>query len=161
MSGVRCQVSGIRCQGTGERRDQEPLGIRDQGSGDSEIAGNNMGNSYKDLVVWQKAMDLVVETYKIVKQLPKEETYALSDQMRRAAVSIPSNIAEGQVRISTKEYVRHLSIARGSNAELQTQLLLCLKLQYATEEFIAKPLGLSEEVGKMIQAIIQKLENED
>ena len=71
-----------------------------------------MAGSYKELIVWQKAMDLVEETYFVVKRLPKEELYALSDQMRRAAVSIPSNIAEGQVRNSTKEFVNFLSIAR-------------------------------------------------
>ena len=79
-----------------------------------------MIRSYKDLVVWQRAMELVLETYTMTRMLPREESYALSDQMRRAAVSIPSNIAEGQARISTKEFVKHLSIARGSNAELQT-----------------------------------------
>ena len=116
-----------------------------------------MAGSYKELIVWQKAMDLVEETYFVVKRLPKEELYALSDQMRRAAVSIPSNIAEGQVRNSTKEFVNFLSIARGSNAELQTQLLICVKLRYLKENDIAKALGLSEEVGKMLQTIIQKL----
>ena len=116
-----------------------------------------MAGSYKELIVWQKAMDLVEETYFVVKRLPKEELYALSDQMRRAAVSIPSNIAEGQVRNSTKEFVNYLSIARGSNAELQTQLLICVKLRYLKENDIAKALGLSEEVSKMLQTIIQKL----
>ena len=122
---------------------------------------SRMENGYKGLIVWQKAMNLVEETYKITKLLPKEEIYSLSDQMRRAAVSIPSNIAEGHVRKAIKEYVNFLSIARGSNAELQTQLLICVRLQYVTEAEIAKASGLSEEVGKMIQAIIQKLENED
>ena len=117
----------------------------------------NMAGSYKELIVWQKAMDLVEETYFVVKRLPKEELYALSDQMRRAAVSIPSNIAEGQVRNSTKEFVNFLSIARGSNAELQTQLLICVKLRYLKENDISKALGVSEEVGKMLQTIIQKL----
>ncbi len=89
--------------------------------------------SYNDLIVWQKSMDLVVEVYKLVRNLPKEELYALSNQMRRAAVSVPSNIAEGQKRNSTKEFVQFLSFAKGSAAELQTQLLICNRLDYFTE----------------------------
>ena len=116
-----------------------------------------MAASFKELIVWQKAMDLVAETYIIANRLPNEEKYALSDQMRRAAVSIPSNIAEGQVRNSTKEFMNFLSIARGSNAELQTQLLVCIRLGYLTEKEIERASGLSEEVGKMLQTIIQKL----
>jgi four helix bundle protein len=85
--------------------------------------------SYKDFTVWQKAMDLTVEIYKLVKLLPKEETYALSDQMRRAVVSIPSNIAEGQSRNSDKEFANFLGIARGSNSELETQLQICIRLK--------------------------------
>jgi len=80
--------------------------------------------NYRDLIVWQKAMDVATEIYKICKKLPKEELFALSDQMRRAAVSIPSNIAEEQARISKNEFIRLLSIAQGSRAELETQLLL-------------------------------------
>ena len=118
-----------------------------------------MGEGFRDLVVWQKAMELVQETYRIVKKLPKEETYALSDQMRRAAVSIPSNIAEGQVRNSTKEFVNFLSIARGSNAELYTQLMICVQLGYLTKEEISKALLMSEETGKMLKTLIQRLNN--
>ena len=77
-------------------------------------------NSCEDLIVWQKAMDLTTEIYRLVKFLPREETYALSDQMRRAAVSIPSNIAEGHGRNSNKEFANFLSIARGSLTELRT-----------------------------------------
>lgn len=84
----------------------------------------NKLKSYKNLVVWQKAMDLVVEVYTLVKKLPKEEKYALSDQMRRSVVSIPSNIAEGYTRNSTTEYLRFLSIANGSRTELETQLII-------------------------------------
>ncbi len=116
-----------------------------------------MVNSYRDLIVWQRAMDLVRETYRIVKLLPKEETYVLSDQMRRAAISIPSNIAEGQARNSTKEFIRFLSIARGSKAELQTQLMICVQLQYVSEDSITPAMCLAEEVGKMIGSLISKL----
>lgn len=113
--------------------------------------------SYKDFKVWQKAMDLTVEIYKLVKLLPKEETYALSDQMRRAVVSIPSNIAEGQGRNHTKEFINFLSIARGSNSELETQLQICVKLNYITEKEIENALKLCEEVGKMLSTLIKKL----
>lgn len=83
--------------------------------------------SYSELTVWQKSMDMVCVIYSIVKKLPKEELFALSDQIRRAAVSIPSNIAEGQARNSTKEFIQFITIANGSKAELETQLLLCKK----------------------------------
>ena len=84
--------------------------------------------NYTELLVWRKAMELTAEVYRIVKMLPKEELFALSDQMRRAAVSIPSNIAEGQARTSTREFLKFLSIAKGSKAELETQLILCVKV---------------------------------
>ena len=107
-----------------------------------------MVNSYRELVVWQKAMDLVIEVYRLVKLLPLEERYALSDQMRRSAVSIPSNIAEGHTRNSTKEYIQYLSIAKGSNAELQMQLSICSRLGYLSNEQISNAIVISEEVGK-------------
>ena len=116
-----------------------------------------MENSFRKLIVWQKAMDLVAETYDIIKLLPKEEKYALSDQMRRSVISIPSNIAEGQARNSVKEFIQFLSIAKGSNAELQTQCLLCVRLQYVTDETVSKALCLSDEVGKILNTLILKL----
>ena len=109
--------------------------------------------SYKELIVWQKAMDLVSEVYALVKLLPREELYALSDQMRRAVVSIPSNIAEGQERNSSKEFAQFLSIARGSKAELETQLFICVRLGYLSEDQIEKATRLCAEVGKMLNAI--------
>ncbi|MBQ7453608.1 MAG: four helix bundle protein [Selenomonadaceae bacterium] len=112
---------------------------------------------HKDLIVWQKSMDLLVEVYRLVKKLPKEETYALSDQMRRAAVSIPSNIAEGRGRSSEKDYLRFLFIARGSSAELETQLLVCVRLDYINEPEIETALNLCSEVGRMLNAMISKL----
>jgi four helix bundle protein len=113
--------------------------------------------SYKDLVVWQKAMLLVKEIYAIVKLLPKEEQFALSDQMRRAVVSIPSNIAEGYGRNSTNDYIRFLNIARGSKYELDTQIQICVMLNYISKEKAATALELSEEIGRMINALIKKL----
>jgi len=102
-------------------------------------------------------MELVAETYRLVKKLPSEELYALSSQMRRAAISIPSNIAEGQARNSNKEFIQFLSIAKGSNAELQTQFLICADLQYMTKEQISQALLLTDEVGKMLNRLILSL----
>lgn len=116
-----------------------------------------MIRSYEDLKVWQRAMDLVVEVYRVVKLLPKEETYGLSDQMRRAVVSIPSNIAEGQSRNTRKDFINFLYIARGSNAELHTQCLLCIRLHYIADRELIKVLSLSGEIGRMINALIASL----
>ena len=117
-------------------------------------------SDYKELQVWQKAMDLVVEIYKISKLLPKEETYGISDQIRRAAVSIPSNIAEGQSRNSAKEFIQFLSIARGSLAELETQLLICIKVNMLSEDNIAEAQNITTEVGKMIKGLMNKLNSQ-
>ena len=114
-------------------------------------------NNYKELVVWQRAMELVKEIYLLTKKLPKEELYGLTSQMRRASVSIPSNIAEGQTRRGTKEFVRFLSISAGSKAELQTQLLICAHIGYLTELDIKNAMDLSDEVGKMLTTLINKL----
>ena len=111
--------------------------------------------SYKDLVVWQKSIDLVVIVYKLVKLLPDDENYVLSSQMRRAAISIPSNIAEGQQRKSPKEFVNFLSVARGSKAELQTQLYIYYKLQFFSKEQIKPALSLLSEIGKMLSKLME------
>lgn len=116
-----------------------------------------MIKDYKDLIVWQKAMEATAEVYNLAKLLPKEETYALSDQMRRAAISIPSNIAEGQARNSSKEFNQFLAIAKGSKAELETQLLLCVKVGYLTDNDIAYAINLLIEIGKIINTLQQKL----
>ena len=112
-------------------------------------------NSYRDLIVWQKAMELVKKTYAIIAILPKEEKYALADQMRRCVVSIPSNIAEGYERNSSKEYVHFLSIANGSKAELVTQLEICKMLGYVND--ITEIVSLCDEIGKIINSIIKKI----
>jgi four helix bundle protein len=85
---------------------------------------------YEKLNVWQESMDLVTEIYTIIKRLPKEELYSLSDQIRRSAVSIPSNIAEGSSRNSKKEFIQFLYIALGSLCELETQLKICINIGY-------------------------------
>ncbi len=117
--------------------------------------------SYRELVVWQKAMELTVEIYRLARMLPKEEMYALADQMRRAAVSIPSNIAEGQDRNSKKEFSNYLYIARGSRAELETQLNICLKVGYLKESDVRQAMELLMAVGKMLTALIQKLKTDN
>ena len=116
-------------------------------------------NDYKDFIVWQKSIDLAVEIYKLIKLLPKTETYGLSDQMRRAVVSIPSNIAEGQGRNSAKEFVNFLAIARGSQKELETQIYICTRLEYFTEEEALTALNLCEEIGKMLNSLISKIKS--
>ena len=116
-------------------------------------------NGYKDLIVWQKAIALSIEIYRLVKLLPKFETYGLADQMRRAVVSIPSNIAEGKGRNSAREFVHFLSIARGSQKELETQIYLCTQLEYFTDEDASAAFNLCEEVGKMLNALIIKLQS--
>ena len=114
--------------------------------------------NYQDLIVWQKSMDLAKTVYLLVKKLPKEELFALSNQMRRAVVSIPSNIAEGRARNSTKEFLRFLAIAKGSKAELETQLFLGVRVGYFTEGDITTSISLLHEVGKMIFALSNSLE---
>ncbi len=99
------------------------------------------------------------ETYKIVKLLPKEEMFALSDQMRRAAVSIPSNIAEGYERKSKKEYSQFLSVARSSRAEIETQLIICIRQGFITQEQADRAFDLCKEVARMLNTLIVKLES--
>ena len=114
-------------------------------------------NSYKDLIVWQKAMDLAEEVYRLSRAFPKEELYGLTSQLRRAVVSVPSNIAEGQARQGTAEFLNFLSIAQGSLAEVDTQLLLAQRFQYLTPETTIKAAGLIVEVSKMLASLRAKL----
>jgi four helix bundle protein len=114
--------------------------------------------SYKDLIVWQKAIALSLEIYQVTKSFPKEELYALSDQMRRAAVSIPSNIAEGRSRRTSKDFTHSLHIALGSAAELDTQLLISRELFYCRIENYEKIEALLSEVRRMLHAMIKGLE---
>lgn len=113
--------------------------------------------SYTELKVWQKGMDMVEEIYHITLKLPESERFGLISQLRRAAVSVPSNIAEGYSRMTTKEYINFLSIARGSNAELETQLLICKRLNYLSDSDLSLAFPLLKEIGKMISAIINTL----
>jgi len=113
--------------------------------------------SYRELDVWKKSMDLVEICYKITCEFPKEELYSLTNQIRRAAVSIPSNIAEGQSRWSTKEFLRFLSIAKGSLSELETQLILTHRLKYISKDNLKEIIELTDEIGKMISGLRKSL----
>ena len=115
---------------------------------------------YKELIVWQKAMMVAEQVYVLVKKLPREELFALSDQMRRCAVSIPSNIAEGQERNTTVDFLRFVGMAQGSRSELETQLLLCERVGYLKREDTEVCLGLLKEVGKMLNTIVSRLSND-
>jgi len=111
--------------------------------------------SYKQLIVWQKSILLVKEIYKVTEELPKSELYSLVSQMRRAAISIPSNIAEGYKRRNLGEYIQFLRIADASAAELETQIIIARDL-YSKTDFL-KASNLLEEVQKMLITIIKKL----
>lgn len=109
---------------------------------------------FKNLVVWQKAIELTKLVYELVRQFPTEERYALADQLRRAVVSIPSNIAEGNGRASNKDYAHFLTIARGSLFETVTQLELAKQLGYIKDYETVLP--LAEEVGRMLTSMLRK-----
>jgi four helix bundle protein len=113
-----------------------------------------MTRYYMDLIGWQKAMDLVTEIYRLTKTLPKEEIFGLTSQLRRAAVSIPSNIAEGQGRISKGEFRVFLGNARGSLSELETQIMIAKNLEYITEIEATSLLEQASEVGRIINGLI-------
>lgn len=113
--------------------------------------------SYRDLKVWQKAMGLVAAVYNLSRALPQSETYGLASQIRRAAVSIPANIAEGHGRDHIGDYLRHLSIANGSLMELETHFLLARRLSYLGGAEVDAVLGVTAEVGKMLAGLSRKL----
>lgn len=113
-----------------------------------------MGRSYKDLVAWQKSMDLVTATYRATAEFPKDELFGLTSQLRRAAVSIPSNIAEGQGRLSEKEFRYFLGQARGSLMEVETQLQIAENLGYLQKEQTAIVLQSCAEVGRILNGLL-------
>jgi four helix bundle protein len=113
--------------------------------------------NYRDLIVWQKAMDLVEKVYFATRKFPKDELYGLTNQLRRASVSIPSNIAEGQGRRTEKEYANFLSIARGSLNEVETQILIAERLKYLEKDAVQMLLNLSAEVGRLTNGLMNVL----
>jgi four helix bundle protein len=116
-----------------------------------------MVESYRDLKVWQRAIQLTTSIYRLTKSFPKEELFGLTSQLRRAGVSVASNIAEGYGRNSAGEYKHMLGIARGSNLELQTQLVIAANLAYSNPESLKEAENLSNEVAKMLNSLIAKL----
>jgi four helix bundle protein len=113
--------------------------------------------SYKDLQVWQRGMDLVKRIYELTRGFPQKEVYALSNQMQRAAVSIPANVAEGHARNSTREFLHYISIALGSLAELETYLFLAGRPSYLGERDVSITLSSADELGRMLRGLQKKL----
>jgi four helix bundle protein len=116
-----------------------------------------MNKSYRDLVAWQKAMDLVTAIYQISASFPKEEIYGLTSQLRRAAVSVPSNIAEGQGRHGVAEFRHFLRQASGSLMELETQVMIAERLRYISPELANGILDRSAEIGRILDGLLNSL----
>jgi four helix bundle protein len=116
-----------------------------------------VGHSFKDLIVWQKARQLVVATYRVTRSFPRSETYGLTSQLQRAAVSVASNIAEGQGRLTRGEFIHFLGNARGSLVELQTQFILANDVDYITSQQLAQLEHLSGEVLGLLNCLIESL----
>jgi four helix bundle protein len=116
-----------------------------------------MVKTYKELVVWQKAMELVTEVYRITSTFPKNEIYGLTSQLRRSAVSIPSNIAEGQARMTRGEFLQFLGHARGSLMEVETQILVAANLKYISSTELQLILEKIEAIGRLLNGLINSL----
>ena len=116
-----------------------------------------MTQSYRDLLVWQKAMRLVTDTYKMTESFPKSEIFGLTSQLKRAVVSVPSNIAEGQGRYSVKEFIYHLSVAYGSLMEAETQIQIAANLAYVEQSIVDKLISQTAEVGRMLNGLTGSL----
>jgi len=116
-----------------------------------------MGRHYKDLTAWQKAMDLVELVYVATSGFPKHEIYGLANQMRRAAVSVPSNIAEGQARFSTRDFRHFLRLSRGSLAELETQVTIAQRLNYIDQTSADAMLSSIDEVSRILSGLISSI----
>ena len=114
--------------------------------------------SYQDLEVWQKAMDLVEDCYRLTGELPNTEIYGLSSQLQRSAVSVAANIAEGRERGRTREFLHHLSIAYGSLAELETHILIARRLNYVNEQRLSRFMDNTAEIGRMLNGLRRSLE---
>ncbi len=111
--------------------------------------------SYKDLIVWQRAVRFVVDIYKVTSRFPREEVYGITSQMRRSAVSIPSNIAEGQARNSPRSFENYLNIALGSAAELETQLIVANQIDYLVEKDLGSLVVELTEIMKMLHGLLR------
>ena len=113
--------------------------------------------NYQELIVWQKAMDLVEQVYRASRKFPRDEIYGLTSQVRKAAVSIPSNIAEGQGRRTTADFLRHLSIAYGSLREVETQILIADRLRYLANGECREITNSTAEVGRLCNGLVSSL----
>jgi four helix bundle protein len=122
------------------------------------LEGEKMLRNYKELKVWKKAYALCLQIYEVTKDYPREEKFGLSSQMRRAGVSVPSNIAEGYGRKSTKQYIQQLYVSYGSICEMETQLLLSKDLYYLKEDKFQEINTVISEVERMLKALIRSLE---
>ncbi len=116
-----------------------------------------MADGYRDLIVWQRSIQLTVALYRLTEDFPKQEMYGLTSQLRRAGVSVASNIAEGWGRQSDGEFRQFLGMARGSNMEVATQLVIACELGFGAEADRLKAVSLSDEVGKMLVALMKTL----
>ncbi len=138
---------------------QSPKGARlELGLPEEQVIQQNKINSYRDLLVWQKGMVLAKQIYSLTCSFPPNESFGLTIQMRRAAVSVPSNIAEGQARHGRREFVQYLSHAKGSLAELDTQLTLAVELGYPQDLDVNQSVTLVAELQKMLSALRRKVE---
>ena len=115
---------------------------------------------HRDLIAWQKAMQLVIDVYRVTRSFPKDEVYGLTSQLRRAAVSVPSNLAEGHGRTSRREFHRFAGQARGSLVEVETQLEIARNLDYLSEEVAADLLMKASEVGRLLNGLLAWCESE-
>ncbi len=120
---------------------------------------NKKVESFKDLIVWQKGIELVNEIYKVTKHFPKEELYGLISQIRRAAISVPTNVAEGWGRGTTKNYIQFLEISRGSLYELNTLIIISTNQEYLSSKKCSEIESTINDIGRILNAIITKLEN--
>ena len=116
-----------------------------------------MAQNFEDLLVWQKAVELAVQIYALTRSFPDDERFGLTSQLRRSAVSVSSNIAEGRGRLSEGDFRQFLGIAQGSNYEVLTQLLIAERLRFGSSDAIAQCEDLSNEVSKMLSALIARL----
>jgi four helix bundle protein len=119
--------------------------------------GAQMGQSFRELVVWQRAIELNLTVYRLTSRFPSSERFCLTDQLRRAAISVPSNIAEGYGRLTRGEYAQFLGHARGSLCEIQTQIVIAGALDYGTEELRLKADSLCADVSRLLNALIDRL----
>jgi four helix bundle protein len=116
--------------------------------------------TFRELVVWQKALDLVKEIYRVTQEFPKEEIFGLTSQLRRAAVSVPSNIAEGQGRLTEKEFRQFLGNARGSLAEVETQIIIANDLDFINDQDFKNLSAMITEVGRVLNGLISSVISE-